>query len=79
MVLGTKTEYKISSVVHFLITFTLVGFAIVSLVQGIKVQFGGDTALGFMFYFATPLIIFVSYLAYKKAHYKLKVLALARE
>ncbi len=75
--LGAKTEYKISAILHFVITFSLVGFAIVSLVRGIQVQFAGDTVIGFMFYFAAPLMVFVSYLTYKKAHYKLKVLAMA--
>jgi len=56
-----------------------VGFAIVALVNGIKVQVDGNIFLGFLFYFAAPLLIFVSYLAYQKAHYKLRVIALARQ
>jgi len=79
MKFGKKTSYKISVAVHFIITFFLVGFGIVSLVHGIKMQFFGDTITGFLFYFSTPLLIFVSFLTYKKAHYKLKVLALAKE
>jgi hypothetical protein len=74
-----KIEYNALAALYFLITFVLVGFAIVSLVNGIKLQFAGETLLGFLFYFAAPLLIFVSYLTYQKAHYKLRVIALARE
>ena len=74
-----KVEYQLMAALHFIITFVLVGFSIVSLVQGIKLQFGGEIFMGFLFYFAAPLLIFVSYLAYQKAHYKLRVIALARE
>ena len=78
MLFGQKTEYKFSAIAHFVITFVIIGFAIVSLVHGIKVQFSGNTLLGFLFYFVAPLLVFISYLTYKKAHYKLRVLALAR-
>lgn len=74
-----NTEYKLLAVLYFFIAFLLVGFAIVSLVQGIKTQIAGDTMLGFALYFATPLLVFVSYLSYQKAHYKLHVLAMARD
>jgi len=77
--INDKLEYNASAALYFLITFTLVGFAIVALVNGIKVQFDGDTMLGFLFYFSAPLLIFVSYLTYQKAHYKLRVIALARK
>lgn len=73
-----KIEYNVLAAVYFIITFTLVGFAMVAVVQGIKLQFGGETITGFLFYFAAPLLIFVSYLSYQKAHYKLGVIALAR-
>ena len=70
-----KTVYKLSVAVHFVITFLLIAFSIVSLVQGIKVHFEGNTFLALGFYIATPLMVFVSFLSYQKAHYKLKVLA----
>ena len=70
-------EYNFLAALYFLITFTLIGFAMVAIVQGIKFQFGGETLIGFLFYFAAPLLIFVSYLSYQKAHYKLNVIALA--
>lgn len=73
-----QIEYNFLALVYFLITFILIGFAMVAVVQGIKLQFGGETFIGFLFYFAAPLLIFVSYLAYQKAHYKLRVIALAR-
>ncbi len=79
MLIGAKTEYKFSAIFHFVMTFTLVGFAIVSLVNGIKLQFEGETIMGFLFYIATPLLVFVSYLTYQKAHYKLRVLAMATD
>ena len=79
MKITDKIEYKSLAALYFIITFTFVGFAIVSLVNGIKVQFEGDTLLGFLFYFSAPLLIFVSYLTYQKAHYKLRVIALARK
>ncbi len=73
-----KSTYKVSVAAHFLVTFLLVSFAIVSLVQGIKMQFDGSTYISIAFYFATPIMVFVSYVAYKQAHYKLGVLALSR-
>jgi hypothetical protein len=76
---SAKTEYKLSAIIYFMIAFVLVGFAIVSLVQGVKTQFAGDTLFGFALYIATPLLVFVSYLSYQKAHYKLHVLAMARD
>ena len=79
MKLNDKIEYNAMAAMHFIITFTLVGFAIVALVNGIKVQFDGNILLGFLFYFAAPLLIFVSYLTYQKAHYKLRVISLARK
>jgi len=79
MKVAAKYEYKLSAAFHFILTFSLVGFAIVSLVQGVKMQFAGDTLMGFALYFTAPLLVFVSYLTYTKAHYKLRVLALARE
>ena len=78
MNLSDKIEYKALAALHFIISFILVGFAIVALVNGIKVQVDGNIFLGFLFYFAAPLLIFVSYLTYQKAHYKLRVIALAR-
>ena len=79
MKITDKIEYKTLSALYFVITFTFVGFAIVALVNGIKIQFEGATLFGFLFYFAAPLLIFVSYLTYQKAHYKLRVIALARD
>ncbi len=79
MKITDKIEYKSLAVLYFIITFTFVGFAIVSLVHGIKVQFEGNTLLGFLLYFAAPLLIFISYLTYQKAHYKLRIIALARK
>ena len=70
-----KFRYKALAVIYFGVTFTLVGFAIVSLVQGIKLQFAENIAESLAFYVVTPLLVFVSYLSYKKAHYKIEVLA----
>lgn len=71
-------EYNFLAAAYFVITFTLIGFAMVAVVQGIKLQFSGETLPGFLFYFAAPLMVFASYLSYQKAHYKLNVIALAR-
>ncbi|MCX6799023.1 MAG: hypothetical protein NTW59_02935 [Candidatus Diapherotrites archaeon] len=76
--LSEITKYKISASLYFILTFTIIGFSIVSLVQGFVNQFDGKTTLAFAYYFATPLLVFVSYIAYMKAHYKLRVIAMAR-
>ena len=78
LVMGEKISYKFSIALHFVLTFLLVSFSIVALVQGIRMQFAGETALGLAFYFTMPLLVFVSYLAYRKAHYQLGVLAMSR-
>ena len=79
MATSEKFKYKVSIAIHFIFTFLLVSFAIVSLVQGIKLQFlEGSTLFGFLFYFATPVMVFVSYLTYRRAHYKLDVIAMSR-
>ncbi len=73
-----KAGYKLSALIHFLATFLLVSFSIIALVQGIKLQFSGDTYFAITLYFATPLMVYVSFLSFQKAHYKLRVLAMAR-
>jgi hypothetical protein len=73
-----KAGYKLSALAHFLVTFLLVSFSIISLVQGIKLQFAGDTYFAITLYFATPLMVYISFLSFQKAHYKLRILAMAR-
>ena len=70
--------YKFWSAVYFIIAFCLIGFAIVSLVQGLTSQFEGEMPAAFVFYFITPFLVFISYLAYMKAHIKLRVVAMAK-
>jgi len=75
MAMKPKTRYKISAALYFALTLFLVGFAIVALVQGIKMQFSESLVQAFLFYVATLLLVFVSFISYKKAHHKFFVLA----
>jgi len=72
------TPYKVWAAVYFIIAFCLIGFAIVSLVQGLTNQFEGKMPAAFVFYFITPFLVFISYLSYLKAHMKLRVVAMAK-
>jgi hypothetical protein len=73
--MDSTTKYKVSAAFYFIITLFLVGFAIVSLVQGIRMQFVEDLVQAFMFYIVTLLLVFVSYVSYRKAHHKFFVLS----
>ena len=70
-----EVEYKIMSAAYFVLTFVLIGFAIVSLVQGFVNQVAGGLFAALFFYMATPFIILASYLTFGKGYHKLKVLA----
>ena len=76
--LGEKASYKASAFLYFSVTFTIIGFAIVSLVQGIRMQFSGNTPFALALYISAPLLVFASYMSFQKAYYKLRVLSMAR-
>ncbi len=59
---------------YFVLTFFLVGFAIVFFVQGISIQLSGKTELAFILYFMGPILIFLSYSSFMKAKEKMHIL-----
>jgi hypothetical protein len=76
--LKPKVEYNLFATLYFVSTFILVGFSIVTLVQGFFIQANGSMLIALAYYAATPLMIFASYFTFSKGYYKLRVLALAR-
>ncbi len=73
-----KVEYNLFATLYFISTFILVGFSIVTLVQGFFIQANGSMLIALAYYAATPLMIFASYFTFSKGYYKLHVLAMAR-
>lgn len=76
--LKTNFEYNLMALLYFIFTFILVGFSIVTLVQGFFIQANGSMLIALAYYAATPLMIFASYFTFSKGYYKLHVLAMAR-
>jgi len=73
-----KLEYKVLAATYFIITFILIGMAIVALVQGFLSQIAGLMMPALGFYAAAPILVMGSYLTFSKGYYKLRVLSMAR-
>ena len=73
-----RTEYKVLSAVYFIATFVLIGFAIISLVQGFVSQISGAMTTALLYYITTPFLVMGSYLTFSKGYYKLRVLAMSK-
>ncbi len=73
-----KLEYKVLATIYFIVTFILIGFAIVSLVQGFVSQVAGGTIVALLYYVVTPFLVMGSYLTFNKGYYKLRVIAMSR-
>jgi len=71
--LSELAKYKFLGYAYFILAFCMIGLSIAGFVQGLKIQFAGETIAAFLFYFSTPIIIFVSYFYFKKARQKLHV------
>ena len=65
--LDMKKNYTLKTGFFFIFTVLLVGFAIVALVQGIVIQFQGVIVPAILFYFASIILVVVSYVSFRKA------------
>ena len=68
----------IKTALFFLATVILVGFSIVTMVQGIMEQYRGIFVPAFVFYVVTIAFIVGSYISYKKASHMMYVLHASR-
>ncbi len=66
-------HYRLLGAAYFVLTFFLVGFAIVFFVQGISIQLLGKTELAFILYFMGPILVFLSYSSFTKAREKMRI------
>ncbi len=73
-----KKGYTIKTALFFFATVVLVGFSIVTMVQGIMEQYRGIFIPAFIFYVVTVTFIVGSFLSYKKANHMLNVLNTSR-
>ena len=74
-----KTTYAFKAGLYYGATILLIGFAIVSLVQGFFVQSSGNTFIALLHYLASALMVIFSYFSHKKASYKMHVLHMSRK